>query len=195
MKLLTLLPVAALSLAACGSDSGVSIEDAWARTSPASTSLGAIYFDLTVDDDDTLVSADVPDSVADHAEIHEVVAAEMADADMDDGEMSGDMESGDMDDSGDMDGSDEMDSMEGDEGDMDGEMSEMEGMGAMRMQELTDGLPLTGGETVSLEPGGYHVMLIDLVEPLETGDEIELTLEFAEAGTTTVTVEVAESAP
>ena len=34
-----------------------------------------------------------------------------------------------------------------------------------------------------------------MVEPLEVGDEIELTLEFAEAGATTVTVEVRESAP
>ncbi len=192
---LTLLPVAALALAACGSDSGVTIEDAWARNSPAGATLGAVYFDLTVDDDDTLVGADVPDSVADHAEIHEVVMAdtEMGDTDGDD------MAMGDMEGDGDMAGSDDMDDdMDGDmdgEGHMDGEMGGMEGMGAMRMQEMEGGLPLVGGETVSLEPGGYHVMLIDLVEPLEIGDEIDVTLEFAEAGETTISVEVTETAP
>ncbi|MDJ0769060.1 MAG: copper chaperone PCu(A)C [Ilumatobacter sp.] len=192
-RVLTLLPLAALALAACGDDGDqVTIENAWARNSPAAATLGAVYFDVTVDADDVLLRADVADSVADHAEVHEVVAAEM-----DGGEM------GEMDDSGDMAGSDDMDDGDMDDGDMDdGDMDDgamddgaMEGMGAMRMQEMTDGLPLTADETVSLEPGGYHVMLIDLVEPLELGDEIELTLEFAEAGETTLTVEVAETAP
>ncbi len=74
--------------------------------------------------------------------------------------------------------------------------SDMEGMDpAMTMQELTDGLALNAGETVTFEPGGYHVMLLDLVEPLEVGDEIELTLQFAEAGDTTLNVDVAVSAP
>ena len=63
------------------------------------------------------------------------------------------------------------------------------------MRELSDGLALSGGETVSFEPGGYHVMLPELTGPLEVGDEFELTLEFANAGAVTVTVEVAETAP
>ena len=68
-------------------------------------------------------------------------------------------------------------------------------MGAMTMQELTAGLPLTAGDTVTFEPGGYHVMLLDIAEPLEVGDEVEVTLDFAEADSVTITVEVAESAP
>ena len=68
-------------------------------------------------------------------------------------------------------------------------------MGAMTMQELTAGLPLTAGETVSFEPGGYHVMLLDIAGPLEVGDEVEVTLDFAEADSVTITVQVAESAP
>ena len=68
-------------------------------------------------------------------------------------------------------------------------------MGAMTMQELTDGLPLTAGETVTFKPGSYHIMLLDIAEPLEVGDEVEVTLDFAEADSVTITVEVAESAP
>ena len=185
-RVLTSLPVLALALAACGSDDAVSVDDAWARTSAGGQTTGAIYFDLTVDEDDTLVGASVPASVAAEAQIHEVVMAmddEMADDEMADDEMADDEMA---DDDGDMAGSDDMDDMD--------DMGE-DGMGAMRMQELTAGLPLTGGETVTFEPGGYHVMLIDLAEPLEVGDEVELTLEFADAGDTTLTVEVAESAP
>ena len=47
----------------------------------------------------------------------------------------------------------------------------------MRMREV-DHLELPAGTTVELKPGGYHVMLIDLVEPLEEGKEIELRLVF-----------------
>ena len=67
--------------------------------------------------------------------------------------------------------------------------------GTMRMQELEAGLPLPGGETVTLQPGGYHVMLLDLAEPLAVGEEIEVTLQFAGAGEMTITAPVAETAP
>jgi len=89
--------------------------------------------------------------------------------------------------------------MSGDEMSGDGEMDDDSDMGGMdpqmRMQELTDGLPLPAGETVTLQPGGYHVMLLDIAEPLEVGDEIELTLDFEDADDVTITVEVAASAP
>ena len=39
-----------------------------------------------------------------------------------------------------------------------------------------DVLPLPAGKTVELKPGGYHVMLIDLVKPLATGDKVPVTL-------------------
>lgn len=201
-RVLTLFSLAALTLAACGSDDdSVSVQKAWARSSAGGQTTGAVYFDLTVSEDDTLVSADVPDSIADRAEIHEVVMSDMEDGDMD-SSMEGDMEDGDMADGDMADGDMESDEMESDEmdemDDMEGS-EDMEGMdsmdGAMVMQELTSGLALDADETVSFEPGGYHVMLRDIAAPLEVGDEIELTLEFAEAGSTTLTVEVAESAP
>lgn len=183
------LVTGALVLGACGSDSDVEVEGAWARNSPMAVTLGAAYFDLTVAEDDRLVGAQVPADVAASAEIHEVVESEM--------EMSGDMEmseemSGDMEMSEEMSG--DMDDMEMSEGSHD-DTGDMDMGGMMTMQEMEDGLALSGGETVSFEPGGYHVMLIDLADPLEVGDEFELTLEFENADSTTVTVEVRESAP
>ena len=184
-RALSLFSVAVLALAACGSDDAVTIDGAWARTSAAGQNDGAVYFDLTVADADTLVSADVPDSIADRAEVHEVVMADMAEGDMDSSmdDDSGQMAESEMDDS-----MDEMDDAAGSDG--------MDGMdGAMVMRELPEGLALVAGETVSFEPGSYHIMLRDLTAPLEVGDEFELTLDFAAAGSTTITVEVAESAP
>ncbi|ETX16269.1 signal peptide protein [Roseivivax halodurans JCM 10272] len=60
----------------------------------------------------------------------------------------------------------------------------------MRMRELEDGLPIPAGETVSLEPGGYHVMFMDLSGPLAEGDTAEVTLTFEKAGEVTVTMPV-----
>ena len=70
----------------------------------------------------------------------------------------------------------------------------MAGMGAMTMQPI-ESLELPAGETVVLEPGGYHIMLIDLVAPLESGQEIEVTLTFENAGERTITVPVQDDAP
>lgn len=61
--------------------------------------------------------------------------------------------------------------------------------GVMSMHALPDGLPVPAGETVSLEPGGYHVMCID-ADTFEAGDTVEVDLEFAEAGTMKVTAEI-----
>lgn len=55
--------------------------------------------------------------------------------------------------------------------------SRIEG-GMMMMAELRDGLPLPAGETVALEPGGNHLMLMGVKEPLVAGDTVALTLTF-----------------
>jgi len=49
----------------------------------------------------------------------------------------------------------------------------------------------TGGE-VTLKPGGYHVMLIDLQQALSVGDTIEVTLIFQNAGRVTFQAEIRE---
>ncbi|MCX5581647.1 copper uptake system-associated protein [Kaistia terrae] len=64
--------------------------------------------------------------------------------------------------------------------------------GVMKMRALPDGLALPPGETVKLEPGGYHLMLIDLKAPIREGAKIPVTLRFEHAGT--VDVELAAGA-
>jgi hypothetical protein len=64
----------------------------------------------------------------------------------------------------------------------------------MEMRPVEE-IPVAAGELVALEPGGYHIMLLDLGEPLEVGDQFEVTLTFEQAGELDVTVEVRESAP
>jgi copper(I)-binding protein len=45
----------------------------------------------------------------------------------------------------------------------------------MRMRAVK-ALDLPAGKAVHLQPGGYHVMLIDLVKPLKEGETVPLTL-------------------
>jgi copper(I)-binding protein len=57
------------------------------------------------------------------------------------------------------------------------EIHEMRMSGStMQMRALTDGLELPAGKTVELKPGGYHVMLMDLKQPLKAGDTVPLSL-------------------
>jgi hypothetical protein len=54
-------------------------------------------------------------------------------------------------------------------------------------------LDIPAGGTVTLEPGGFHIMLINLTGELVAGSTIELTLTFEQAGEVTVTAEVRAS--
>jgi copper(I)-binding protein len=124
--------------------------------------------------DDALVGASVDPSIAAVVEIHETVPADEAEGSMDGdtstaGMMDDTATTGMMDDSTDTTG-----------------MGMAEGMVMQPIEELE----LPAGETVALEPGGYHIMLLELAEPLVAGDTFELTLTFREAGEQTVTVEV-----
>ena len=60
----------------------------------------------------------------------------------------------------------------------------------MKMRELAGGLPIEAGKSVSLAPGGYHLMLLGLKAPLKQGDKIPVTLTFAKAGKVEVTLDV-----
>ena len=62
-----------------------------------------------------------------------------------------------------------------------------DGMHRMREVEQID-VP-AGGDTV-LQPGGLHVMLIDLAAPLKAGDQVELTLVYDDESEQTFTAEV-----
>ena len=53
--------------------------------------------------------------------------------------------------------------------------------GVMRMRPLPR-LALPAGKTVALKPGGYHVMLMDLKQPLKAGDRVALSLKLEGPG-------------
>jgi hypothetical protein len=58
----------------------------------------------------------------------------------------------------------------------------MEG-GVMKMRPVEGGLEIKPGESVSLKPGGYHMMFLSLKHPLDQGQTVKVTLKFDHAGT------------
>jgi copper(I)-binding protein len=61
--------------------------------------------------------------------------------------------------------------------------------GVMRMRPL-EGLDVPKDGTVELKPGGTHVMLMGLKQPLQSGATLELDLKFEKSGERKVTAEV-----
>jgi copper(I)-binding protein len=155
-----------LAVAACGDDDAehgtVTVSDVWSRASAATQAAGVVYFDITAGESgDALVGAAVSSEIAASAELHETVAVDSTTTSM----------------SHDMGGS----TMAGhDMGDMGG---------AMAMQPVSS-VHVGAGETVSFEPGGYHVMLMGLTAPLIPGQTFEVTLTFEHAGEVVVVAEV-----
>jgi periplasmic copper chaperone A len=64
----------------------------------------------------------------------------------------------------------------------------MQGM-VMKMRPIS-GVDIPAGQPVSLKPGGEHIMLMGLKQPLREGQSFPLTLDFEKAGSRTVTVTV-----
>jgi periplasmic copper chaperone A len=62
--------------------------------------------------------------------------------------------------------------------------------GVMKMRAVDGGLAIDPGKTVKLAPGGYHLMIMDLKNPLKQGDKLPLTLSFEKAGKVAVTLDV-----
>jgi periplasmic copper chaperone A len=54
--------------------------------------------------------------------------------------------------------------------------------GVMKMREISSGLEIKPGATVELKPGGFHMMFVDLKQPLKQGDSVKVTLKFEKAG-------------
>ena len=59
----------------------------------------------------------------------------------------------------------------------------------MKMRQIP-GLDLAAGRTMELKPGGYHVMLMDLKQPLKAGEQVPITLVFEDAAQKRFTQEV-----
>jgi copper(I)-binding protein len=64
-----------------------------------------------------------------------------------------------------------------------------------KMQEVTDGVDVPANGELTLDPGGYHVMIMGLTSPLSEGDSVDLTLQFKNAGAVTIKVPVLAAAP
>ncbi len=60
----------------------------------------------------------------------------------------------------------------------------------MKMRPLANGLEIKPGETVTLKPGGYHVMFMQLKQPFKEGETLKGDLTFEKAGTVPVEYEV-----
>lgn len=59
--------------------------------------------------------------------------------------------------------------------------------GKMKMQAKDGGILIKAGQSVTLEPGGLHVMLMGLKQGILEGDDVTLTLDFDGAADQTVT--------
>lgn len=54
--------------------------------------------------------------------------------------------------------------------------------GVMSMKRLPAGLAIPAGGTVTLKPGSYHIMFLELKQPLQQGTTFPGTLTFQKAG-------------
>ncbi|MCA3240095.1 MAG: copper chaperone PCu(A)C [Rubrivivax sp.] len=70
------------------------------------------------------------------------------------------------------------------------EIHEMKMEGTTMRMRAVPALDLPAGKAVELKPGGYHVMLMDLKQPLKTGDTVAVSLVVEAAGGKRETVEV-----
>ena len=61
--------------------------------------------------------------------------------------------------------------------------------GVMSMKKV-DALEIPVGQTVVFKPGGLHLMLMGLKQPMKEGAEFSIDLHFEKAGDMTVTVKV-----
>ena len=61
--------------------------------------------------------------------------------------------------------------------------------GTMTMRERDGGYEIAAGESITLEPGGLHIMLLD-IDPATYPDTVDVTIEFDDGSTIDVSGEV-----
>ncbi|QEL65573.1 periplasmic copper chaperone A [Oryzomicrobium terrae] len=66
--------------------------------------------------------------------------------------------------------------------------------GVMKMRPVKEIEVKAGGEA-ALKPGSYHIMLIDLKQPVKEGDQVPVTLKFDDGSTLKVEAPVQRPAP
>ncbi len=67
--------------------------------------------------------------------------------------------------------------------------------GLMKMEPVEGGLEIPAGGELKVAPGGYHLMLFGLKEPLADGQRFPMTLHFQQAGDVTVDIAVQKDDP
>ncbi|HKY01061.1 MAG TPA: copper chaperone PCu(A)C, partial [Burkholderiales bacterium] len=70
------------------------------------------------------------------------------------------------------------------------EIHEMRMDGDMARMRQISRLEIGSAQTVKLQPGGYHLMLMDLKQPLKAGEYIPIKLRFESAGKAMQEIEV-----
>jgi copper(I)-binding protein len=136
---IALAAVAALGLAACGSDddasgdsteqataADITMSDPWSRQPADGQTTSAVYGEVTNNTDGTITAISATASVSETVELHEVLMN-------DDGQMS--------------------------------------------MQEREGGYEIAAGETFVFEPGGPHMMLLD-IDAATYPETVDVTLSF-----------------
>lgn len=68
----------------------------------------------------------------------------------------------------------------------------MEEGGLMKMRPVEGGIAIPAGGQTALEPGSYHIMLMNLKQDLKVGDRFALVLTFEQSQPLTVESEVVE---
>lgn len=64
--------------------------------------------------------------------------------------------------------------------------------GIMKMREMENGIDIPAGATVSLKPGGLHIMFMGLTEGFEEGGTVPVVLTFEKAGDVEIALPVAK---
>ena len=70
------------------------------------------------------------------------------------------------------------------------EIHEMSMDGAVMRMRSVDGLAIPAGQSVSLAPGGLHLMFFGVAEPFAEGQEVPVELTFENTGAVNVTLPV-----
>jgi periplasmic copper chaperone A len=60
----------------------------------------------------------------------------------------------------------------------------------LRMREVKGGYDVPASGSFELKPGGAHLMLVDIKQPLKAGDKVPVTLRFERAGEVSVEFQV-----